>query len=314
MVDRFGGPEVLRVVDDAPDPVVVPGTFLLEIDHAGVNYADTHQVEDSYLAPTRLPFIPGVEAVGRAPDGRRMVTLLPSGGYATHVAAPVATSFALPDDIDDASALALILQGTTAWHLLRTAARLEPGETVVVMAGAGGVGSLAIQLARALGAGRIVAAASTPDKRRLASTLGADATVDSTPIDLTERLREACGGRADVVLEMTGGPTTAACLAALGPFGRLVVYGMASRTPTDPIDVGRLMTRSRAVIGFWLADTLRDPGRLLGDPLADLIVRVQRGALRCVPGGDYPLAHATQAHEDLRARRTVGKLMLDPRR
>ncbi len=311
VVERFGGPEVLTFVEDAPEPVIGEGTALLEIARAGINYADTHQAEDTYLAPTTLPLIPGVEASGHIGD-RRVVALLPQGGYAERAAAPLLTTFDVPDGVDDGTACALVLQGTTAWHVLRTSAQLRPGETVVVMAAAGGVGTLAVQLARILGAGRVVAVASTPEKRALALDLGADAAVDSGEGDLTGAIRDACGGRSDVVLEMTGGPTTAACLATLAPFGRLVIYGMASREPTPPVDLGRLTVRSQGVIGFWLAHAMSDPRRMLAGPMAELLDLVSRGELRAVIGDTYALSDARQAHEDLRARRTVGKLLLDP--
>lgn len=311
-VDRFGGPEVLTFVDDLPDPVVPEGAARLDVSCAGINFADTHQAEDSYLAPTSLPFVPGVEAAGLV-HGERVVALLPGGGYAEVAAAPVATTFSLPDNVDDATACALALQGTTAWHLLRTSARLQPGETVVVMAAAGGVGTLAVQLARRFGAGRVVAVASTPEKRALALELGADVAVASGEDDLTGAIREACGGRSDVVLEMTGGPTTEACLATLAPFGRLVIYGMASREPTPPVELGRLTARSQGVIGFWLAHAMRDPARHLARPMAELMDLVARSELRAVIGATYPLSEARRAHEDLRGRRTVGKIVLDPR-
>jgi len=311
VVERFGGPEVLELVEDAPEPAVGEGMALLEVARAGINYADTHQAEDSYLAPTTLPLIPGVEATGRIGE-RRVVALLPHGGYAQRVAAPAMTTFDVPDGVDDGTACALVLQGTTAWHVLRTSAQLRQGETVVVLAAAGGVGTLAVQLARIFGAGRVVAVASSPEKRALAEELGADATVDSAEEDLTGAIKEACGGRSDVVLEMTGGPTTAACLATLAPFGRLVIYGMASREPTAPVDLGRLTLRSQGVIGFWLAHAMRDPARLLAGPMAEMLDLVDRGELRAVIGETYPLVEARRAHEDLRARRSVGKLLLDP--
>jgi NADPH2:quinone reductase len=313
-VERFGGPEVLELVEDAAEPTIGPGTALLHVAHAGINFADTHQAEDSYLAPTTLPFVPGAEAVGRLEDGRRAVALLPGGGYAERAAAPVATTFAVPDGVEDGAALALVLQGTTAWHLLRTSAQLRAGETVVVMAAAGGVGSLAVQLARTFGAGRVVAVASSPEKRALALELGADVAVDSGEEDLTAAIREACGGRSDVVLEMTGGPTTAACLATLAPFGRLVIYGMASREPTPAVELGPLTARSQGVLGFWLVHAMRDPARMLAGPVAEMLELVERGELRPVVGATYGMSEVRSAHEDLRARRTVGKLLIDPQR
>ncbi len=311
-ITQFGGPEVLQLVDDEPDPVPPPGMELLEIAAAGINYADTHQAENTYLAPATLPMIPGAEAVGHLPDGRRVVALLAGGGYAERAAVAPAVAFDVPDGVTDGAALALVLQGTTAWHLLRTSARITPGESVVVLAAAGGVGTLAIQLARRFGAGRIIAAASTEEKRQLATQLGADVTVDSRSEDLKGALEEANGGKVDVVLEMAGGRTTDQSIAALAPFGRCVVYGMASREAPSPIDPGQLLVRSRGVIGFWLAHAMRDPARYLAGPMGELMDLTLAGDLTPVVGGTYPLSEAATAHRDLRERRTVGKLVLDP--
>ncbi|MFP4312279.1 MAG: zinc-binding alcohol dehydrogenase family protein [Nitriliruptoraceae bacterium] len=313
-ITRFGGPEVLTLVEDQPDPVARPGFEVLEVDAAGINYADTHQAEDSYLAPSTLPLVPGAEAVGRLPDGRRVVALLPGGGYAERALAPTATSFDLPDEVDDGAALALVLQGTTAWHLLRTSARLAPGESVVVLAAAGGVGSLAVQLAKRFGAGRVIAAASSEEKRRLALDLGADVAIDSRVEDLKGAVEEANGGKVDVVLEMAGGAVTDASIAALAPFGRCVVYGMASREAPSLVDPRALLARSRGVVGFWLAHAMRDADRHLAAPLRELLDLVVAGELRPIVGGTYGLSEAAEAHRDLRARSTIGKLVLDPRR
>ena len=137
---------------------------------AGVNFADTHQVEDSYLAPQELPLIPGAEFVGTpAGGGPRVVGLLDGGGYAREGGrARPRLTWPVPDGVSDEQALAVVLQGATAWHLLRTSAHLAEGESVVVIAGAGGVGSLAVQLAKRWGAGRVIATASSPEKRALA--------------------------------------------------------------------------------------------------------------------------------------------------
>ena len=118
-ITEFGGPEVLTPTD-LPEPTPAEGQVLLQVSSAGVNYADTHQAENTYLAPAHLPLVPGGEAVGTTPDGRRVVALLDGGGYAERAVAWENLTFDLPDDVDDPSALALVLQGTTAWHLLRT--------------------------------------------------------------------------------------------------------------------------------------------------------------------------------------------------
>jgi NADPH2:quinone reductase len=315
-VTRFGGPEVLDIVE-IPDPDPITGLELLQVDAAGVNYADTHAVENSYLSAQELPFIPGAEVIGRTADGRRLCgfTASGSGGYAERALIAPAASFEVPDGVSDAAALGLLVQGLTAWHLLRTSARMVPGESVVVHAAAGGVGSLAIQLAKLWGAGRVIAVASSEEKRQLALDLGADAAIDADPAGLTAAMREANGGkRVDIVLEMVGGETTDASLRALAAFGRLVVYGMASRTPATPIAPSSLMTGSHSVIGFWLIDCMKvDPIGMVAQPLADLVRLVASGELRPLPGSAYPLEDARRAHEDMRARRTTGKVILTAR-
>jgi NADPH:quinone reductase len=312
-ITEFGGPEVLTLTE-LPDPEPASGHVVLDVGRIGVNYADTHHVENTYLAPAHLPLVPGSEVAGRAPDGRRMVALVGEGGYAERALAPEGLCFDVPEGVEDAQALALLVQGLTAWHLLRTSARMAEGETVVVHAAAGGVGSLVVQLARRWGAGRVIATASGEDKRKTALDLGADVALDSAADGLAERLTEANDGHGvDIVLEMAGGAVFDASLDALGRFGRLVTYGMASRQPPAPVEPGRLMTGSKSVVGFWLIDCLGRPG-MLHEPLAELFDLTATGALRPLLGGEYPLSQAAQAHRDLRARTTIGKLVLDPTR
>jgi len=206
-----------------------------------------------------------------------------------------------------------MIQGLTAWHLLKTSTHLQPGESVVVHAAAGGVGTLAIQLAKAWGAGNVIAVASTDDKLALAKDLGADSFVLAGSPTLKEDLQDANGGKkVDIVLEMVGGPTFDASLAALAPFGRLATFGMASRTAPSPVTAGELMSRSRAVIGFWLAHCFGNP-ELMQPQMTELLDMVVAGTLRPLVGGTFPLADARLAHEALRSRGSVGKLVLDVR-
>jgi NADPH:quinone reductase len=308
---EFGGPEVLELVD-LPKPEPGEGEVLIRVARAGLNFADTHQRTNSYLAKATLPLVPGAEVAGvREDTGERVVALCGTGGYAEYATAPESMTFPIPDGLDDATALAILLQGLTAWHLYRTCARIQPGESVVVHAAAGGVGSLAVQLGHPMGAGRVIATASTEDKRALAVELGADAAVDPSPDGLKERLEEAnLGRKVDAVFEMAGGGVFEQSLAALAPFGRMVAYGIASGEPNQ-VDTGSLMRRSRSVVGFWLMHCLGKP-HMVDEALADLFERAARGELRAVVGDTYPLGEAARAHEDLQARRTTGKLLLDP--
>src|SRR3954453_3558473 len=310
-ITEFGGPEVLEL-RELDDPEPGDGAVVLNVSAAGINWADTHQAENSYLAPAHLPLVPGGEVVGTTPDGRRVVALLGGGGYAEKAAAHPAATWEVPDGVTDGQALALVLQGTTAWHLLRTSAALRPGETVVVHAAAGGVGTIAVQLAKRFGAGRVIGVASSEEKCALARRLGADVTVDSTGGDLKQALIDANDGeRVDVVLEMVGGETFAKSLAALAPFGRLVHFGQAGREGAPQVDPGRLMATSRGVIGFWLAHLVARPD-MLSEALEDMFAAVESGELEPIVGGEYPLAEARRPPGGMRARTTIGKLVLRP--
>jgi NADPH2:quinone reductase len=309
-IDEFGGPDVLKVVD-VPEPEPGEGEVLIKVSRAGMNFADTHTRENSYLARYETPMILGGEVAGETTDGRRVIALLANGGYAEYAVANEAAVYEIPDGLDEEAALALLIQGLTAWHLYRTSAKLAEGESVVVISAAGGVGSLAVQLGKPFGAGRVIATASTPEKRELTLSLGADAAVDTSSEDLTAALIEANEGKqVDAVFEMAGGPVFDGSFEALAPFGRMVTYGIASREQ-NTVQTGRLMRKSRAVVGFWLMHCL---GRreMMEQPLADLFDRAARGELKPQIGETYALSDVRRAHEDMHGRRTSGKLLLDP--
>jgi NADPH2:quinone reductase len=310
-MSQYGGPEVLELVE-LPVPEPGDGEVLIRVARAGLNFADTHRRTNTYIAKDELPLVPGSEVAGvREDTGERVVALTGDGGYAEYATAPAALTFPIPDGVGDETALALVLQGLTAWHLYRTSGRVAPGETVVVHSAAGGVGSLAVQLGRHMGAGRVVATASTQDKRDLALELGADVAVDGAAEGLAERLVEANHGvPVDVVFEMAGGAVFDASLAALAPFGRLVIYGIASHE-SNTVRSGDLMRTSRAVVGFWFVHCLGRP-EMIDAALADLFARVARDELRAVTGPAYPLEQAARAQTDLAERRTTGKVTLDP--
>ena len=317
-ISEWGGPEVMDVVDlETPEPS--DDQVLIRVTRAGINWADTHQTENSYLAKFELPLVPGGEVAGVVERdgggfeaGQRVVAMVGTGGYAECVAAPAAQTSAIPEGVDDELALALLIQGLTAWHLYRTCARVQEGESVVVVSGAGGVGSLAVQLGRHMGAGRVIATASSAEKRDLTLELGADAAVDPDSEDLTAAIVEANEGRrVDAVFEMAGGDLFTGALRAMAPFGRMVTYGIAGKEQNE-VPTGLLMRKSWSVVGFWLMHCLADPDRLIREPLADLYERAARGEVRAVAGGTYGMSDVRRAHEDMRARRTRGKLLLDP--
>jgi NADPH2:quinone reductase len=313
LIKEWGGPEVLELADDLPEPEPGEGQQRIRVTAAGVNFADTHARENAYIAKYELPLVPGTEVAGTLDDGTRVVAMPHHGGYAEYAIADEQSIFPLPDGLGDHEALALLIQGLTAWHLYRTAAQVRPGETVVVHSAAGGTGSLAVQLAKPMGAGRVIASASSPEKRELVAQLGADAVLDSAPDDMKQRLLDANDGKpVDVVFDMAGGKVFEESAEALGPFGRIVVYGIATREQND-LRTGRLMRKSRGVVGFWLMHCLERPDEMMREPLRDLFERAARGEIKPQLGNVYALSDVRRAHEDLVGRRTTGKLILDLR-
>lgn len=308
-IEEFGGPEVLQYTE-VPDPSPKLSEVVLNVKRSGVNFADTHASRNDYLAEQTLPLIPGAEAAGQLNDGRRVVALLGSGGYAEKVAVPQAQLIELPEGVDYDQAAGGLLQGLTAMALVNRCARIEAGETIVVEAAAGGTGSLSVQVAKRAGA-RVIGLASSEEKREMVLGLGADAVVDSRAEDLGAAIREANeGNRVDAVLHMSGGAAFDAEMDVLAPLGRMVVFGIASREQRE-VSTAALLRGSKSVIGFWLAHLLGRPD-LLVPMIGELMAAIAGGELAVTIGEVYPLSEAARAHEDLIARRTSGKLLLDP--
>ena len=308
-INEFGGPEVMKLVE-IPDPIPTDGEVILDVTAIGINYADTHQTENSYLSPQALPLVPGIEVVGTWEGGRYLASVS-SGGYAEKAVANKAVIFPIPDGVTDEQAICMLVQGSTAWHLLKTMGHLKPGESVVIHAAAGGVGTIAIQLAKLWGA-RVIAVTSSPEKSTLAKSLGADAVVDAKSDDLAQSIREANDGkRVDLVLEMVGGSTFEQSLMALADFGRLLTFGMASRTAPTPVHPGALMYGSKTISGFWLANCFGKK-ELMNDVISELFALSEAGKLKPVIGQIHPLSQAAEAHTAMLSRETVGKVILQP--
>ena len=217
----------------------------------------------------------------------------------------------VPAGVSDQQALCMLVQGSTAWHILKTVGHVKAGETVVIHAAAGGVGTIAIQLAKMWGA-KVIASTSSPEKAALAKELGADITIDANAEDLAATMLAANGGKkVNLILEMVGGKTFDASLEVLAPFGRLITYGMASRTPPSSINPAVLMGGSKTITGFWLSHCFGKK-ELMNDVINELFQLVIDGKLHPVIGATFPLSKAAEAHRSMLARQTTGKIALDP--
>jgi len=317
---EYGGPEVLKLVE-LEKPVPTGNEVLIEIKAIGVNYADTARREGKYVVKTPLPFIPGAEVAGVVVEvgdkvttvlpGTRVVTLIESGGYAEFAIADERSLIPLPEPLDYRNAVALPLQGLSAYHILKTMGRLEKGETVLVHAAAGGVGTLAVQLAKLFGAGKVIATASTGEKLELAREMGADVLINYSEPDWEQQVLEATGGKgANVALEMVGGDVFHNTLKCLATFGRLVIYGVASGEQSR-FYPSSLMARNQSVIGFFLPQIMRKP-ELLQPSLVELLNYLAEGMLKLTIGDIFPLEEAANVHTIMQARKTKGKLILEP--
>jgi len=321
-IHRYGPPEVLtREELDMPSPR--PGEVLVKVDAAGVNFADIARRRNAYLEATPLPYVLGAEVAGSAVElGEGVTSILEGdyvvgftkggcGGYAEYAIAPEHFLFPVPPGLNTITAAALPVQGLSAWHLLRTSGQLKPGETVLIHAAAGGVGTFAVQLAKAFGARRVIGTASTPDKLQIVRALGADAAIDYGDPDWTDQVRAANDGRGvDVILEMVGGQVFRDNFKVLGTFGRIVVYG-AVAGEYDSVRGVDLMRKCQSMTGFYLASALART-ELSRVALTDLVEQVTSGRVHVRVDHMIPLAEASRAHRLIEGRQTTGKVVLMP--
>ena len=318
-IDRNGGPEVLQLVD-VETPAPGAGQVLVRQNAAGINYIDVYQRTGLYKVA--LPFIVGregagvVEAIGDGVTGVRVgdrvaYTHLAGGGYAQANVVDERWLIPIPDGIDDATACALMLQGITAQYLATDTFPLRPGHVALVHAAAGGVGALLVQIAKARGA-RVIATVGTQEKAKLAREAGADDAIVYAQTDFAEATRALVGEHGvDVAYDSVGKDTWERSLSLLRPRGMMVVYGGASG-PVPPIEPARLMAAGSLFLTRPTAgDYMRTREELLGRA-REVFSLVETGKLRPRIGATYPLADAAQAHRDLEARATTGKLVLTP--
>ncbi|MBM2623887.1 zinc-binding dehydrogenase [Actinoplanes sp. LDG1-06] len=329
-MSETGQADVLRLVE-LPDPQPGPGEVLVRVEAAGVNFMDIYRRKGlPFDIPTPLPFVPGGELAGTIValgDGVENLNVgdrvfgqagpLANGGYAELVAANAAGLFPIPPGMDAESAAGLSVVAVSAAILLTGAARLSAGETVFVPAAAGGLGSYAVQIAKALGA-TVIAGAGTPEKRRIAIELGADHAVDYRAPGWTDEIKQLTGGRGvDVALEMTGPGHVAETLSVLAPFGRLIGYGYVAEQD-HAIDSAALMKSlfnpapGHELIGFNVGYWYSGRPQASAAAAARVMGWLADGTLTGPQVTTFPLADAADAHTRLERGATIGKVVLIP--
>jgi NADPH2:quinone reductase len=317
VVEQTGGPEQLQLAE-RPEPSPGRGQLAVQVSAAGVNFFDIYQRQGLY--PRSLPYVPGTEGAGRViatGDGVRDIAvgdrvawaMVGGAGYAEQVTLPAERAVPLPDGVDDETAAAVMLQGMTAHALSTSTYAVQPGEVALVHAGAGGVGLLLTQMVVARG-GRVLTTASTPEKAELSRAAGAETVIDYTSEDVAARVRELTDGEGvHVVYDGVGADTFDASLDSLRRRGSLVLFG-GSSGPVPPFDPQVLNRKgslwlTRPTLGDFVAT--REELRSRAD---EVLGWVADGSLDVRIGSRYPLAEASRAHQDLAARRTTGKLLL----
>ncbi|MFO0553561.1 MAG: NADPH:quinone oxidoreductase family protein [Polyangiaceae bacterium] len=310
----IGGPEVLSV-GEIEDRAPRPDQVVVRVRAAGLNFADTRFIRGQYFARPTLPDVPGMEVAGEVLDIGTEVTSLSVGdrvvafgarAFAERMVTRASNVFRIPPNLEFEQAAAIPVQGLTAHHLLNLMGRLSRRDRVLIHAAAGGVGVLAIQLAKASGA--TVTASCSTSKHALARELGADHVVDSRG-DVLAQIK-ATTGEVDLILEMVGGTESyKRNLAALAPLGRMVVFGAASGDTRGTLEPVGLMSKNLSVVGYYLTPLLarRD---LCERPLDELTTAAANGSLRVIVGARYSLAEARKAFEALESRETTGKIVL----
>lgn len=318
LFDRVGGPEVLRL-GEVPKPEVQPGTVLIKNHAIGINFADTLFRRGIYLTKPNLPDTPGLEAAGVIEAigpgveylkvGTR-VAALGSKTYAEYSLVGAGQVIPLPDFVSFEEGAAFPVQVLTAYHLLHTAHHTTPGQTVLIHSAAGGVGGMAVQIAKAAGA-RVIGTVSGDSKIPLVQGAGADAVINYATEDFAEEaLRFTGGDGVDLILDAVGRPTLENGLRCLAPLGHLVLYGRAGGPP-EPVNLLTLLNKSLMVSGFVLYTVVALPEKMR-EGIDRSFELIREGKLKLRIGRTFPLAHAGEAHRSMESRQSTGKLLLIP--
>jgi NADPH2:quinone reductase len=316
--EKLGGAEVLKL-GEIPKPEPGAGTVLIKNRAAGINFADTLFRQGQYVTHPKLPDTPGlegagvVEAVGAGVTNIKLgarVAAIASKTYAEYFVAPATQLIALPDNVSFEEGAAFPIQTLTAWHMLHTSHHTAPGQTVLVHSAAGGVGIVAIQIAKAAGA-RVIGTVSNDSKMELIRKYGADDAIDYVKHDFAAEVKRLTNGRGvDLILDAVAKGTLEKGLQSLAPFGHLIVYGRAGGIP-EPLNLFALFEKSVKVSGFVLYTVMADP-ELGRRGIEESLKLIASGKLRLLVGKSFPLAQAAEAHKFMESRGSVGKLVLVP--
>lgn len=321
IVNEFGGPEKL-VLQDVPMPSAGDGQIVIKVEASGVNFSDSMQRRDKYVFPVSLPYLPGFEVAGVVTElgkgvenvsvGDRVVALLPDGGgYAQYAVTASYLAAVLPPNISCQESLALQVQGLTAYLMLKDGAKLQAGQSIIIHAAAGGVGTLLVQIAKEMGASKVIATASNVQKLEVTKSLGADVLIDYSEPNWVQKVNDATEGKgADLIIDAVGGEILTNSLNCLAPFGKLISFGNPTAASTL-IEAFALVNKNQTVHGFGLASYFEKPA-LMQEAYQYLFTQAATGKLKVYIGQTFSLKDAAEAHRQMENRQTTGKTVLIP--
>lgn len=320
-VTAFGGPEVM-VMTDLPDPVPGPKQLVIDVKGASVNFADIKTRKGGYHLGKTPPFVPGIDVTGVVRQvgaavtsfgvGDRILGFPAEGSYGELALVNENLAFTLPERVDFRQAAASPLAGGTVTHMLTQIAGIEKGEHLLVHTAAGGVGTMAIQVARALDVGSVVGSVGSPWKQDTVLEAGATGVVDYSDPDYPKHVKSLTGGEgADVIINTLGGPTLERDLDCLAPFGRLILCGKLSGEDAK-INPSVMHPTNRRIVGFSFGHYRRFRPELVKNTMELVIKFLENDQLKPIIGKEYPLSEAAEAHRFVESRRSIGKVLITP--
>jgi len=320
VINEFGGPEVLKYIE-VDTPTIESNQVLIRVDATSVNFADIMTRQGKFHAAGKPPIIPGMDATGVIAEvgsevqnlkvGQRVIAFPKTGSYAEYIVADENLAFVLPENVDYRKAAASPLVSFTSYKLLADVGRLVQGESVLIHAAAGGIGTTAIQLAKILGASRVIGTVGSENKISTALEAGADYVINYEQEDFVEKVNDLTGGKGvDVILDSIGGKVAEKSLDCLAMYGRLVNFGNASGE-IGQVKTVDLHSSCRAVLGFSLGTTRNNRPELLRETAERVLEYLADGRLDIKIGNTFSIEEASEAHRLIESRQSVGKIVLE---
>ncbi|MBM7609738.1 NADPH2:quinone reductase [Lysinibacillus composti] len=320
VINEFGGPEVLTYIE-VDTPTIESNQVLIRVDATSVNFADIMTRQGKFHAAGKPPIIPGMDATGVIAEvgsevqnlkvGQRVIAFPKTGSYAEYIVADENLAFVLPENVDYRKAAASPLVSFTSYKLLADVGRLVQGESVLIHAAAGGIGTTAIQLAKILGASRVIGTVGSENKISTALEAGADYVINYEQEDFVEKVNDLTGGKGvDVILDSIGGKVAEKSLDCLAMYGRLVNFGNASGE-IGQVKTVDLHSSCRAVLGFSLGTTRNNRPELLRETAERVLEYLADGRLDIKIGNTFSIEEASEAHRLIESRQSVGKMVLE---